>query len=184
MPEIPFIRSESAAALARARGSLEFARASTVFVDVADEPTRADISRGGVPVGEILVDPEIVGSFLDDLVVVRTKVVTQSIAPGTAVARGTAIDIELANTRDLPVRVVPGVHTAFQDLTMVQLNDQFASNATVRDIVRRRTSAEDLTGAERETLTTAFQAANVPIDADNPVDSAFAGVKAAFTFQG
>ena len=97
-----------------------------MFVDVADEPTRADISRGGVPVGEILVDPEIVGSFLDDLVVVRTKVVTQSIAPGTAVARGTAIDIELANTRDLPVRVVPGVHTAFQDLTMVQLNDQFA----------------------------------------------------------
>ena len=46
----------------------------------------------------------------------------------------------------------------------------------MRDIVRRRTSAEDLTGAERETLTTAFQAANVPIDADNPVDSAFAGV--------
>jgi hypothetical protein len=179
MPEIPF-RPELAA---RLRAS-EFERAPTVFVDVAEEPTRAEVTRGGVPVGEIFVNPEIIGSFLDDLVVVQTKVVTQSIVPGTAVARGTAIDIALANTRDLPVRVVPGVHTAFQDLTMAQLNDQFATNAAVRDIIRRRPSAEDLTATERQNLETAFEAANVPIDDDNTVEAAFAGVKAAFTFQG
>lgn len=162
----------------------EFARSSTVFVDVADESTRAEVSRGGIPVGEILVNPEIIGSFLDDLVVVQTKVVTQSVVPGTAVARGTAIDIILANASDLPVRVIPGVHAAFETLTMAQLNDQFAANTAVRDIVKRRTNPADLTTAERETLTTAFQAANVPIDTDNTVDAAFSGVKAAFTFQG
>jgi hypothetical protein len=179
MSDFEFVRE------ATSRRTAETTRASTtVFVDVAEEPTRAEVSRGGVPVGEIAVNPEIIGSYLDDLVIVQTKVVTQSIVPGTAVARGTAIDIQLANTRDLPVRVVPGVHSGFENLTMAQLNDQFAGNATIRDIVRRRTSADDLTAAERQTLTTAFQAADVPIDDDNPVDAAFAGVKAAFTFQG
>lgn len=179
MPEISS-RSELAA---RARAT-DFERSSTVFVDVAEEATRAEVSRGGVPVGEILVNPEIIGSFLEDLVIVRTKVVTQSIVPGTAVARGTAIDVVLTNTRDLPVRVIPGVHTAFQDLTMAQLNDQFAANAAIRDIIRRRPSADDLTTTERTDLTTAFEAASVPIAGENTVEAAFAGVKAAFTFQG
>lgn len=158
--------------------------ASTVFVDVADESTAAQVSRGGVPLGEIMINPEVVGSFLDELIVVRTKVVTQTIVPGTAVARGTAIDVVLANASDLPVRVVPGVHTAFQDLTMAELNDRFAGNAAVREIVKRRSTADELTAAERTTLATAFVADNVTIDDDNPVDGAFAGVKAAFTFQG
>lgn len=176
-------RFQASAASRRAAADLSRA-SSTVFVDVAEEPTRAEVTRGGIPVGEIAVNPEIIGSFLDDLVVVQTKVVTQSITPGTAVARGTAIDISLANTRDLPVAVVPNVHVAFQDLTMAQLNDRFAGNAAVRDIVKRRTSAEDLTATERASLTQAFQAADVPINDDNPVEAAFAGVKAAFTFQG
>ena len=182
MSESRFLK---AAASAGSRRAIEESRGSTtVFVDVAEEPTRAEVSRAGIPVGEIAVNPEVIGSFLDDLVVVQTKVVTQSIVPGTAVARGTAIDIQLANPSNLPVRVVPGVHKSFENLTMKQLNDQFAANTTVRDIVRRTTSADDLTAAERETLTSAFAAANVPIDDDNPVDAAFAGVKAAFTFQG
>ena len=182
MSESKFLK---AAASSASRRSVEESRGSTtVFVDVAEEPTRAEVSRAGIPVGEITVNAEIIGSFLDDLIVVQTKVVTQTIVPGTAVARGTAIDIQLANPGKLPVRVIPGVHSAFENLTMSQLNDQFAGNATVRDIVKRRTSAEDLTAAERETLTTAFQGANVPIEDQNTVDSAFAGVKAAFTFQG
>jgi hypothetical protein len=177
-------KSQALSSAARRAASTELARASTIFVDVAEEPTRAEVSRGGVPLGEIAVRPEAITSFLDGLAVVQTKVVTQSIVAGTAVARGTAIDISLANTRDLPVAVLPNVHTAFSDLTMAQLNDQWAANATVRDIVKRRTSAEDLTATERTTLTNALQAANVTIDDTNTVDAAFTGIKAAFTFQG
>lgn len=181
----PIARTDASAII---RGNLKetaaLARASTVFVDVAEQSTVAQVSRGGLPLGEIAVNAELIGSFLDQRIVVQTKTVTQSIQPGTAVARGTAIDIVLADVRDLPVRVVPGVHRAFQNLTMAQLNDEFSTNAAVRDIVRRRTSADDLTATERDTLTTAFQAANVPINADGPVEAAFVGVRAAFTFQG
>src|SRR3954470_16195243 len=115
------ILSQERTALRRAT---EVPRASTVFVDVAQESTLAKVSRAGVPLGEIRVKPEVVDSFLDQLAVVRTKVVTQTIAAGTPVARGTAIYIVIANASNLPVGVVPGVHTAFETLTMAELNDQ------------------------------------------------------------
>jgi hypothetical protein len=159
-------------------------RASTVFVDVTEEATRAEVSRGGFALGEIAVNPDLLSSFLDDLVVVRTKVVSQAVLAGTAVARGTAIDVVLANPSDIPVRVIPGVHPAFEELTMAQLNTQFAGNPAVRDIVRRRTNPEDLTTTERQTLTNALQGANVPVDQENTVESAFVGIQAAFTFLG
>jgi hypothetical protein len=181
VPDIPFRSS----LFARTAGAVAaFDRSSTVFVDVAESSTRAEVSRGGFALGEIAVNPERLGSFLDQLPVVQTKVVTQAIAPGTAVARGTTIDIVLANTGDLPVNVIPGIHQAFADLTMSQLHAQFADNAAVRDIVRLRTSADELTAADQEALSTALQTANVPIDTTNTVGSAFTAIQAAFTFQG
>jgi hypothetical protein len=182
--DVPRISASGGAARIGAAASAAAPRASTVFVDVAQEPTRADISRGGFALGEVALNPDLVASFLDDLVVVRTKVVSQSILAGTAVARGTAIDVVMANPSTLPVNVIPGVHSAFTDLTMAQLNDQFAQNTAVRDIVRHTTTAEDLTTAQRQTLTTALQGANVPIDEEHTVDSAFTGIQAAFQLMG
>jgi hypothetical protein len=174
----------SAAPRSSVQASASAQRAQTVFVDVSQAATRADISRGGFALGEVAVNPGLLASFLDGLQIVQTKVVSQSIATGTAVARGTTIDIVLANPSTIPVNVVPGVHSAFSDLTMAQLNDRFATNTAIKDIVRTTTSAGDLTTAQRDTLTTALQAANVPIDADHTVDSAFAGIQAAFTLMG
>jgi hypothetical protein len=183
--DVPRISGSGGAARIGAAGALTGAqRASTVFVDVAQEPTRADISRGGFALGEVALNPDLVASFLDDLVIVRTKVVSQSILAGTAVARGTAIDVVMANPSNIPVNVIPGVHAAFTELTMAQLNDQFAGNTAVRDIVRHTTSAEDLTTAQRQTLTTALQSASIPVDEENTVDSAFAGIQAAFQLMG
>ena len=181
----PSIASAAAGGAARiGAASAAAPRASTVFIDVSQTPTRADISRGGFALGEVAVNPDLIASFLDDLVVVRTKVVSQAVLPGTAVARGTAIDVVLANPSTIPVRVIPGVHSAFEDLTMAQLNDRFAGNTAVRDIVRHATSADQLTTAQRQTLTTALQEADVPVDAENTVDQAFTGIQAAFTLMG
>jgi len=184
-PRIGAIAAASASPRLKAQAASASAqRAQTVFVDVSQTPTRADISRGGFALGEVAVNPGLVASFYDDFPIFITKVVSQSIVPGTAVAQGTAIDILLANPSNLPVNVVPGVHSAFQDLTMAQLNSQFADNTAVRDIVRHTTNPNDLTTAQRETLTTALQAANVTVDAEHTVDSAFTGIHAAFTLMG
>jgi hypothetical protein len=184
VPRISGVSSSSAFAELAGASPTASVRASTVFVDVAEQATRAEVSRGGFALGEIAVNQDLLASFLDDLIVVQTKVVSQAVLAGTAVARGTAIDVVLANPSDLPVRVIPGSHAAFETLTMAQLHGQFAESSPVRDLVRRRTSAEELTTAERQTLTTALQQAEVPIDEENTLDAAFTSIQAAFTFLG
>src|SRR5262245_60365194 len=184
--DVPRISGSGGAARLGTAGAAAAAapRASTVFVDVSQAPTRADISRGGFALGEVSLNPDLVSSFLDELVVVRTKVVSQSILSGTAVARGTAIDVVMANPSTLPVNVIPGVHTAFTEMTTAQLNDRFTDNTTIRDIVRHTTSPEDLTTAQRQTLTSALQNADVQIDDEHTVDSAYTGIQAAFQLMG
>jgi hypothetical protein len=178
-------RAASSAALAAAAAARPVTeRTSTVFVDVAEQATRAEISRGGFPLGEVAVRPDLITTFLEDLVIIRTKVVSQAVVPGTAVARGTAIDVIIANPSDIPVRVIPNGHVQFENNTMAQLHERFAGNATIRDIIRRRTSPEDMTAAERETLTTEIQQQDVLIDQQNTIDQAFTSIQAAFTFLG
>jgi hypothetical protein len=44
-------KGQALSAATRRAATADIARASTVFVDVAEEPTRAEVSRGGVPLG-------------------------------------------------------------------------------------------------------------------------------------
>lgn len=157
----------------------------TVAIDVGASTTKAAISRAGFSIAEIPVSAELIGSFLDTRPVIATKVVTQSIAPGTAVAVGTAIDLIITSTADLPVNVVPGIHRSLTNLTMAQVNEQFATDPRVRDILRARSSAADLTGDDVAVLTTVLQNNNVPVsnDPNQTVASAFTAIQAAFTFQ-
>ena len=158
----------------------------TVPVDVGASTTKAEISRGGVALPELVIQPEIIGSFLDQLQIVQTKVVTQTIAPGTSVAVGTSIDVVLARTADLPVAVIPNVHVAFQTQTMAQLHDRFADSAVVRDIVRTKTTPAELTADDRTALREVLEAQDVTVGTapGQTVDNAFTAIQAAFTFQG
>ena len=169
-----------------ARAARSFEPATTVFIDVAADSTRAEVTRGGFNLGEIFVRPDVIGDVLDTRPIVQTKVVSQTIAPGTAVARGTAIDLVLTRTDDLPLTIIPGVHQFFQNLTMADAFGRFEQDPTVRDIVRRRTDVAQLTSNEQTALTTALaqQGVQVGTDADNDLGSAFTALQAAFTFQG
>jgi hypothetical protein len=162
------------------------AASGPVFVDVSETPTIAQVSRGGFNLGEIAIRPEVLEGVFETRPVVRTKVVSQSIAAGTAVARGTAIDIVLTQTDDLPIAVIPGIHQAFTDFTVQNVFTQFEGNAAVRDIVRRRTDVNELTAAEQTQLTEQLNANGVTIGTEptNDLPSAFNALQAAFTFQG
>jgi hypothetical protein len=176
---------ERAVTAAAARSSASRA-AAPVFIDVSEKATIAEVTRGGFNLGEILVRPEVLDGVLGTRPIVRTKVVSQSIVAGTAVARGTAIDIVITRTDDLPLTIVPGIHEAFTNLTVGALFTQFEDNAVVRDIVKRRTDATQLTATEQTQLASALDASGVQIGADatNDLTSAFTGLQAAFTFQG
>jgi hypothetical protein len=157
----------------------------TVPIDVGASTTKAEISRGGFALPELLVQPELIGSFLDELQIVQTKVVTQTIAPGTSVAVGTSIDVVLTQTADLPVAVIPNIHVAFQGDTMAQLHNRFADSAVVRDILRTKTSPAELTNDDRIALSGALAAQQVTVGSapGQTVDNAFTALQAAFTFQ-
>jgi hypothetical protein len=157
----------------------------TVAIDVGASTTKAEISRGGFAVAEIPLRADLVSSFLETTPILATKVVGQSVAPGTAVAIGTAVDLVIASPRDMPLNVVPGSHVAFANLTMAQVNDQFAADPKVRDILRTRSRPEDLTAGDITVLTTLLQSKNVAIG-NGPaetVGAAFTAIQAAFTFQ-
>ena len=174
------IRSSLGAAAFKSRVSEQ-----VIAVDVGASATKAEISRGGFTLPEIPIVAERIGSFIDNLPIVQTKVVSQTIAAGTAVAAGTAIDVVLTVTRNLPVDVIPGIHQAFNGLTMAQLHAQFADDTRVRDIVRTK-SATELTTDDITALTTALQAQNVAVSntPGQTVGSAFTALQAAFTFEG
>lgn len=157
----------------------------TIPVDVGASVTKAEISRGGFTIPEIPLIADKIGSFLDDRPVVSTKVVNQTIVPGTAVAVGTTVDIVLTATRDLPVAVIPGIHKNFAALTMANLHEQFSADTRVRDILRTRATVKDLTGDDIASLTAVLQAQQIPIGnaPDDSVASAFTALQAAFTFQ-
>lgn len=156
-----------------------------VFVDVSKKPTEAKVSRGGFNVAEIGIRPDVLEGVFDLRPIVRTKVVSQSITAGTAVARGTAIDIVITRTDDLPITVIPGIHEAFTDLTVGAVFTQFEGNAAVRDLVRRRTDATQLTADEQAQLTTELNANGVEVGVNptNNLTAAFTTLQAAFTFQ-
>ena len=133
-------------------------------LDVGASATKAEISRGGFTLPEIAVRPDRIECYLDDRPIVQTKVVTQTIAAGTAVAQGTAIDIVLTRTDDLPVAVIPGIHTAFTNFTMAAAaRPSSPQMPAVRDLVRAKTDASQLTAAETATADDRAAANNVPI---------------------
>jgi hypothetical protein len=169
-----------------ALASNRIAASGPVFVDVSGQSTQAQVSRAGFNVGEIAIRPDVLDDILDTRPVIVTKVVSQSIAAGTAVARGTAIDIVLTRTDDLPIRVIPGIHEAFTEFTVQNVFSQFEGNATVRDIIRRRTDVSQLTADEQTQLTSQLNAngVNIGTEATNNLGSAFNALQAAFTFQG
>jgi uncharacterized protein (DUF2384 family) len=161
-------------------------KTAPIFVDVSQRPTKAEVSRGGFSVGEINVLPAVLEGVLANRPIVATKVVSQSIVAGTAVARGTAIDVVLTRTDDLPIAVIPGIHQAFASQTVGAVFARFQTDATVKDIIRRRTEPGELTADEQTRLTAVLNTNGVEIgtDATNNLTSAFTALQAAFTFQG
>jgi hypothetical protein len=156
---------------------------SVVFVDVAEQGTKAQITRAGAPLAEIQVRPEVISSYLDSLDIVAARVVSQSIAPGTAVPRGTVVNVTLARVGTLPIEAIAEVHPALTEFTVASATEAFLT-PEVKDILRRRTDPDDLTTSEKATVTAALQTRNISVTDEGPTSlkNAYTGLQAAFQF--
>jgi hypothetical protein len=177
---------ETAAAAGVARfGAVRPATGGTVFVELGDAVQKAQIARDGVGVPQVRIDPDVLAGLLAGRPKVVTKVVSQSVAPGTSVPKGTQVDVVLAEPFRLPAGVIRDIHVGLAQKTVGEVFDTFIrNNAAVRNVIARHDTADTLTDAERGVIQSAFSAQNVPIT-DQPgqtLNQAFSSLQGAFAF--
>jgi len=148
---------------------------------------RAKIVRDGKPVGQVLVNQDKVSGVLVGYRPVNSRVVTQSIQAGTAVTKGTAVNLVLAEASRIPINVVDGIHAALGAETMASVYDRFLKNdAELTNIVANAaagatTPAADVSKVQQKA---AAQGIQVTETAGQDFSAFMTGLQAAYTFNG
>lgn len=142
----------SAALAAASPAAARPARAiqETVFVDVGAKRIDSNVVRDGIPIGVFQPDPDVLGGAILDRPILRVRIVSQSVPPGTPVPQGTSVNVVMTSPFHLPVGVIAGTHLALKETPMGDAFTAFvANNPQVQRIVARAStgtlSAEDET---------------------------------------
>ncbi|MEM9519503.1 MAG: hypothetical protein AAGA37_09290 [Actinomycetota bacterium] len=132
-----------------------------VFVQLGESRKNPNILRDNYAVPSFEIDDAVI----NDVVlgpVIRNKVVTQSIAPGTVVAKGTAIELVLAPAFELPGRIIPNGHQFFAEVSMQEAyNDFVRDDPIMRRVLERNPDPQRMSTEDRETVRE--RAANVTL---------------------
>lgn len=175
----------AAAAAAQPAASVRAAPPSTVFVELGEAAQKAQIARDGVGISPIALNPDALQNIIAGRPQLVTKVVSQSVAAGSVIPRGTTVDIVLAQPGLIPIDVIRDPHIALSGRTLSQVYDTFIRESpAVRNVLARNESADTLSTADRAVIQQAFTSQDLPVD-DEPgrtIDQAFGSLQAAFTF--
>ena len=151
----------SAAALARE------ARAEHVFVQLGSPQARADIFRKDYAIPAFQIDEAIIGDIIIGPTVVN-KVVSQSIAPGTVVTRGTQIEVTLAPPSTVPGRIIRDGHIGLANQTMEAVYNGFVrDNPKVIAVLNRNPDVEKMSTSDRAVIVAAAADGDLRLD-DGP----------------
>ncbi len=148
---------------------------------------RAKIVRDGKPVGQITVNQDKIAGVLVGYRPVASRVVTQSIAPGTPIAKGTSVNLVLAEANRIPINVVDGVHLAIQTETMASLYERFLKddpelvNIVANAATGTAIPAADVAKIEKKAAAKDVSVTNAP---GQDVAALMTGLLAAYTFNG
>jgi hypothetical protein len=179
--------ASAAATEATPAASIRTAAPSTVFVELGEAAQTAQIARDGIGVAQVALNTDALQSLIAGRPQLITRVVSQSVAPGTAVPRGTSVDVVLAQPGILPIDVIRDPHLALSGRTLGNVYETFVrDNPAVRNVLARNEQAATLSTADQGVIQAAFQAQQVPIttEAGHTIEQAFGSLQAAFTFGG
>ena len=156
---------------------------STVFVELGEASQQAAISRNGVQIPVVALNPATLGTVLGNTTKIPAKVVSQSIQPGVSVAKGASVDLVLAQASSLQVSVL---QNGFQPFATQTLDDVYKNvvrdNTAVQSVLARNESAAALSTVDQATLTSALGDVSVTGDPGHDINAAFQTLQAAFTF--
>jgi hypothetical protein len=161
------------------------AQPSTVFVELGEASQQANIARNGVAVPVVSLDPSALQVVLGNTTKVVAKVVSQSIQPGVSVAKGTTVDLVLAEPTSIKVSVLQNAFVPLADSTLdTVFKNVVRDNPQVQSVLARNVGAASLSTNDQATLTTALAQAGAEVGTDpgHTIDNAFHTLQAAFTF--
>jgi hypothetical protein len=190
-PFRPFRATRVAPATELSTAALNLAAASRVpvsdvVVDLGSAASRATIVRGGREVETPVINAERAASVLEAFVPrernTEPRSVQQSIAPGTLVTRGTALDVEFLTPDQVVIGMFEGVHADLAARNVTSLS-ALLRDSEVTTVLAKPTA--DLTDADKQNLTAKLQTVNVAVDdtvSTRSLGAAIAGLKAAQAF--
>ena len=106
-------------------------------------------------------------------------------APGTAVPRGTSVDVVLAQPGVLPIDVIRDPHLSLSGRSLSNVYESFVrDNPAVKNVLARNEQAATLSTADRGVIEAAFLAQDLTIgnEPGRTIEQAFGSLQAAFTF--
>jgi hypothetical protein len=159
------------------------------LVDVAERATVVTtIIRGGKEVKPPLLNTDRVEDFANQLVplgrVFLSRVVSQSVPPGTHVSKGTPVDLVFVPVRDIDFSLFDRAHTDLRARTVESVLP-LLNDATVASALAKRSTA-DLSAEEKTALSGTLTQAGIAIDDTDPersLDIAFESLQSARAFQ-
>jgi hypothetical protein len=147
-------------------------------IDVGDRITRSVVIRDGVQVKAPVLETEKVLEFVDKLPPANRftipRVLTQGIAPGVKVARGTVVDVTCVPGTVIKVGLLETSHVDLRERTMANvanvINDELANILSIHE------TASALSTADRAKVSAAFTQLQITTDegqAERSFETAF-----------
>jgi hypothetical protein len=160
-------------------------------IDISERPAVANVIRDGKQVPAVTTSALNLQNWLNIGVIRpiedRRRIVSQTVPPGTRVARGTTVDILLADPGIIPINVLDRSHQSLIDrnFTVQNVVDNFLVNPAIRNAVLDAGTADQIPPATQTLIRNAFNAQDMPINDGDPVrdfGAAFRTLKAVAAF--
>lgn len=159
-------------------------------IDVSDQPLKSNVVRKGKLVPSVELDPRIVDAVISPDVIVQPgespRVVSQSIPPGTKVARGASVDLVLAPRTRIPGGIFRGGHAGFMALNVQDIVGNLLVNDAVFAAVVDFDDPDDLPANSRAAITAALDGVGIGVVETDPTQdfaAAFRSLKGAAAFK-
>ena len=141
------------------------------FIDVSGAPAKANIVRGGFQVPTPKLDITKTAQLIGDLVVIAPKdlprVISQSIAPGTKVAAGTVVDLDLAPKSAISFDAFENLHMDLKGKSVDAISPLVADGA-IRKLLLTYETAQDVPAADKAALGQAMGEVGIRVDDSDP----------------
>lgn len=163
-------------------------RISDPRIDVSNEILIPTIVRGGHEVPAPKIDTRIVEDVISRYTPIKRiavpRAVSQSVPPGTRVAKGTPVDLVFVAVADLDMSLFTDVHADFRTRNVAAVLPIVEDPAVLP--ILEKTSFEQLTDADKATLSARLGANNIGVVEADPTRTlkiAFDSLQSARAFQ-